>query len=371
MKIGIITQPLGRNYGGMLQNWALQRVLLSMGHRPMTIIYQGLPKKYRIYNYWRLIFAYFVKQIIRHPRRNESMLPWETPPYSYMIKFVNTRIKKTNYIPIISSDTLKKRGLKTLILGSDQIWRPKYNEGFLDIMFCENIKPESQIKCIAYAASFGSEEWEFSKEETKIALRNIAKFSSISVREATAVNLCRDYLGREAIQVLDPTLLLSQDDYNALVNQQILNNIPDECIGVYFLDSNNQKLSIVENICDTIGNQAYYFGTKRKNGGSEYQGIEEWLASFNKCKFIITDSFHGMVFSIIYHKPFIAIANIKRGVDRFQSLLSLFNLNNRLMFEGDKIDKDSMLENIDWIVIDEKLRKLKSQSLSFLEQNLR
>lgn len=369
MKVGIITQPLGRNYGGILQNWALQQILLRMGHHPITIVYQGMPEMSYIYNYCRSLLAYAVKHVIRHPYRDQSLLPWKTPPYSNLRKFISKHILKTKFIPTISSDALLKIGINNLILGSDQIWRPQYNEGYLDIMFCNGIKHESKLNCISYAASFGCDEWEYSEEETSIARKNMTKFNAISVREATAVNLCKNHLGVESIQVLDPTLLLSKDDYDKLVKRQALKNIPYDCIGVFFLDHNEEKNRIVDNVCKIFGKKPYYFGVKIDKD-NEYQGVEDWLASFTKCPFIITDSFHGTVFSIIYKTPFISIANQKRGLDRFRSLLSIVDMNDRLYLGGNQIIENIVNRNIDWSSVDSKIYTFKKRSLSYLEHNL-
>lgn len=367
MKVGIITQPLGRNYGGILQNWALQQIILRLGHRPVNITYYGISWKSRIYNYWYSLFSYIIKHAIRHPRRKQAFKPWVSTPYSTLRKFVAKNIKKTQFMPLITSDVLLKNGITTLILGSDQIWRPKYNEGYLDIMFCNGIDPKSEINCFTYAASFGSGAWEYSREETLLATKNITKFKSISVREESGVGLCKKYLNASSKQVLDPTLLLNKQDYNKFVNSRTLSNIPDDCIGVYFLDFNEDKKQIVNIVCQELKKRPYYFGVKQGKNG-EYQAIEEWLSTYNKCPFIVTDSFHGTVFSIIYHIPFISVANIKRGIDRFQSVLSIVKLTDRLVFEGDK--PKTVNCTINWDKVDSQIEMLREQSISFLTDNI-
>jgi len=100
--------------------------------------------------------------------------------------------------------------------------------------------------------------------------------------------------------------------------------------------------------------------------------VSEWLSAFANAQFVITDSFHGCVFSIIFHKPFIAIANQWRGLSRFTTLLGHFGLQHRLVFSFEEFEarKRELLTPIDYATVEEKLRKLRSESMTFLKENL-
>ena len=97
--------------------------------------------------------------------------------------------------------------------------------------------------------------------------------------------------------------------------------------------------------------------------------IESWLFDINSANFIVTDSFHGMVFSILFHKPFVVIVNGKRGAERFQNLLSLLSLDERLLTSIDNL-KVILEKNINWEIVDAKLNSLREKSLEFLTNSL-
>lgn len=219
------------------------------------------------------------------------------------------------------------------------------------------MKPNSQVKRIAYAASFGTDEWEYSKEETSKCAELIKRFNFISVREQSAIGICKDKFGVEPDFVLDPTLLLSRNHYEELVNNENLKDFKGE-IFCYILDKTEEKSNIIKRISKHIDKKT--FGLE-----SNAVGVLYWLKAFMDAKFIITDSFHGSVFSIIFNKPFITIGNKSRGMTRFNSLFSTFNLQDRLLLDNkfliDIVDKD-----IDWRKINAKREYLKTISMNFI-----
>ena len=247
-----------------------------------------------------------------------------------------------------------------IIVGSDQVWRPVCAEK-IEYFFLSFLKPNLQIKRIAYAASFGTNEWEYSKEETSKCAELIKRFNSISVREQSAVGLCKDRFGVEPDFVLDPTMLLNRNHYEELVNNEKLKDFNGE-IFCYILDSTEEKSNIIKKISKHLGKKTFILG-------SNNSGVLYWLKAFMDAKFIITDSFHGSVFSIIFNKPFIAIGNKGRGMARFNSLFSNFDLLDRLIFDNnfaiEIVDKD-----IDWRKINARKEYLKTNSMDFLSNAL-
>ena len=373
MKIGILTQPLGHNYGGILQNFALQKTLSKLGYESVTITHYGLNKSARLKKSLYDITAFIkhiIKQIIRHPTRQVYQLPWDKRPYGEMIKFIKRYIKQTKFLPVISDKTISRYGIDTIIIGSDQVWRPRYNSIYLKYMFGHFSFQKCSPIIMSYAASFGCSNWEYSPEETAMAKQYLYKFKSISVREDSAINLCKDYLNTDATQVLDPTFLLAPEEYNKLITPEIMQEIPNEFVGVYILDMTIQKQLIVEQICKKLAKRPFYFGTINKKN-RQYSPVEHWLASFAKSCFIITDSFHGTAFSINYRKPFVTIVNHDRGSARFTSLLKLFGLENRMIEEENHINVSKLANTpIDWNPINNILYTLHSKSLNFLQTNL-
>jgi hypothetical protein len=96
------------------------------------------------------------------------------------------------------------------------------------------------------------------------------------------------------------------------------------------------------------------------------KSVEGWLAAIHEASFVVTDSFHGTAFSILFNKPFMAYGNPKRGLARFASLLKMFGLEDRLAVRPDEIDVERMLEPIDWDAVNERLEKLRADSRRFL-----
>ena len=216
MKIGIITHPLECNYGGLLQNYALQQVLRSLGHDAYTIdkVFFQYHRRWSVV----LLLKRFIKRIIG---REISI---SKKQYCFIKKNCTDFVKKNiNVTKKFENDKelksiIKKYKFDAYIVGSDQVWRPAfanniYND-FLD--FCQDKK---NIKRLAYSASFGISEWEFSEEQTKECSRLAKLFDAISVREDSGIVLCKEHLDVDAMHVLDPTLLLEKEEYIKLVEK--------------------------------------------------------------------------------------------------------------------------------------------------------
>ena len=157
------------------------------------------------------------------------------------------------------------------------------------------------VKKLAYAASFGIDEWDYSPELTKECSRLAKEFMAISVREGSGIVLCNKHLDVEAVQVIDPTLLLDKADY-----EQLCADIPVESTpftAVYVLDKSLPKMQLIQKLASEIGLPTKIFSAHHGMTLS----IEEWLAMFRDARYLITDSFHGTAFSIIFNKPFVAI----------------------------------------------------------------
>ena len=155
MKIGILTQPFRGNYGGILQNWALQRTLRSMGHEPVTI--DILPRP-TIGRFILSTIKSFVLWFI--PSRRRTFQKWSDKRNPLFEDFVNRQIVKTHVCRRYSMDIVEEYGLEALLVGSDQTWRPMYNVGMLSDMFL-GFACDFTGKKVAYAASFGVDYWAF------------------------------------------------------------------------------------------------------------------------------------------------------------------------------------------------------------------
>jgi hypothetical protein len=321
MKICIITEPLIFNYGGILQNYALQQYLLSRGHEVYT---------FDVGKFNWIDWLINVIAITFHKIKGEDV-KYEMNPYQRMKREMPLRRFVYNHIALITPrqhklnvKCLNKYHFDAIIVGSDQVWRPKYNSDIKDkfLSFAQDLN----VKRVAYAASFGSDEWEFSKELTLSCMALIKRFDGVSIRESSGVDLCKKYLHCEAKHVLDPTLLLTREDYLSLC-EHIKSR--DRFIFAYILDYSFEKKKELEEFAKH--NNFPILLVRAEDNLTKDDTIENWLSYFRDAEIIITDSFHGTAFSINFNKDFWVFGNEERGNARFISLLKMFNLESRMV----------------------------------------
>ena len=372
MKIGIFTQPLHTNYGGILQNYALQTVLKRMGHEPWTI-----RKKDSVYRYCRSKVSRFVKDKILH----KDNIPPTQAEYNIIAKnlneFVEKNINTTEKINLYKKKgELEKYDFDAFIVGSDQVWRPRYNRNILN-NYLDFLDENSKTKKIAYAASFGVDKWEYSHELTTQCRGLAQSFDTISVREESAIDLCKKNLHVEAKQVLDPTLLLDENDYLSLSNQRF--RPKKKTLAAYVLDVSTEKQKIVNDISKKFGLETITimptrkYTRKNKNYINEciYCPVSAFIETIYQSDYVVTDSYHGTIFSIIFNKPFISISNERRGISRFNALLGMFSLKNRLISIDDHIQNIEDKNPIDYKSINQKIHLEKKKSLSYIVNNFK
>lgn len=331
MKIGILTHPLRFNYGGILQNFALQHVLKSLGHEVYTIDWNDDKSfVYMLLSYVKRVFFHYVlgkKHISTNFYINLTRKQFLDINENNQ-KFIDKNINKTEYISSISNlARVNRMHFDAIVVGSDQVWL----EQFVPTMYLDFLNQD--VLRIAYAASFGKSEWTYNKKNTNIAKYLAKKFKAISVREESAVELCERYLNVSATWVLDPTLLLTAKQYNQVLDA--LNDFTPKTpyLFTYILDDSPIKRKISNKVREKKCLAVYEMSTRESSetGRQKVPSVYSWLYGIKNANFVVTDSFHGMVFSIIYNKPFLVIGNEERGMARFSSLLGMFNLQNRMV----------------------------------------
>lgn len=377
-KIGILTQPLYMNYGGLLQAYALQQILQRMGYEVWIVNrihnyeYGWLYRKLsRIKTFIQLIISGIGHQsfgrVLRDYKESGKMTLDFVKNYIHPLSpclFSNRQLKKF----------VKKNKLNVFVVGSDQVWRPCYSPSIYNY-FLDFIEFDSSVKKISYAASFGTDDWEFSEEETRRCKRLLNLFDAVSVREKGGVDLCRHYLGRDDAQwVLDPTMLLCREDYELIIKNAHLLAVKQKHIVSYILDENPFKNTILSDVQTSLGLPVYNAKTGMKSHECLHlrgkASVEEWLYGFQNAEYAVVDSFHGCVFSILFHVPFIVVGNKKRGMSRFYSLLSIFGLEDR-MVESCENYHSVIFKSIDWWKIDAILLEYRKRSLQFLFKSLK
>lgn len=375
MKIAILTLPLHTNYGGILQCYALQTVLEREGHDVKVLTKPLYSKLY--YLIWALAI---IKRILKRVflGKNVSILYAQHQLERKIIRKNTDRFVKT-YIHSYPTNGWNKNLSKkfdAIVVGSDQVWRPAYVN---PEEYCLSFLKDAEIKRISYAASFGVDNVdEFTKEQLKNCANLLKKFDSISVREFTGVDICRDNFGVEAIQLIDPTLLLDAMYYIGLISEKDIQK-PIGNMLVYILDKTEEKIALVNKIAKEKGLVPYWLDSADEIDRSrplEYStkmSVEKWLCCFKKADFVFTDSFHGCVFSIIFNKQFIVFGNEERGMSRFVSLLRTFDLNDRLVYsiEDYKNNKSTLLSTIDYEKVNNILNKERIKSFDYFGKNLK
>ena len=227
------------------------------------------------------------------------------------------------------------------------------------------------IKRIAYAVSFGTNKWTVSKEIAGKISSLVKRFDRVSVREHDGISLCKNNFGVQASHVLDPTLLLFKNDYLKLLDNSYLNN---KQMSTYILDNDDFKESIIRAIERESGKMFYslYDEPGKTNDIRKVQkrtSIETWLTRFMTSQFLITDSFHGTAFAINFNIPFIVLANAERGNSRLQSLLDIFELQERLVVDIE--DAVSVFEKpISWERVNSIRDEQVKSSLAFIKDSL-
>jgi len=347
MKIAILTQPLHNNYGGNLQNFALQKVLKDLGHEPITV-----DRHSAVSLRTRLKLGYFKRLLLHYLKGTPkpSFKAYFSSGHQEVIRedisrFIDAYIIKTPgfYSDLEVKKIFRNNSFDAVIVGSDQVWRPKYSPNIYSY-FLDFLEEDKNLKKIAYAASFGTEDWEFTPEQTERCKHLVQQFDLITLREKSAVNLVKNKFMIEAEFVLDPTLLLDKEDYENLFNGLSLDS--NKGIYTYILDKCDWKSQVVETAKTKLGLEQFSNQHHAETFGEhKIPTIESWIKGFADADFVITDSFHGTVFAIIFNKPFISLVNSKRGASRFESILGELGLSERLIDDFDKEKIDELLES--------------------------
>jgi hypothetical protein len=377
MKIGIVTLPFNANYGGILQNYALQITLKKMGHEVLTVsrFSKTMSLSMRILTAGKRILKRIAGKnvIVRTwPDKNELQIIWQNTN-----RFIAGNISLTETIESENDfKKLGKYGFEAWIVGSDQVWRPKYAPN-LENHFLGFTAGDSKVRRIAYAASFGVDNWEFTQKETKRCSTLAKEFDAISVREKSGISLCKNYLKIDVCQVIDPTLLVSASEYKQLVEKAGAPDFKGKLV-TYVLDKSPAKKELLNRIADELGLETVSVMPKRffrevgKKGISECVAppVTDWIKSFMDAEFVVTDSFHGTAFSIIFNKPFVVVGNPKRGMARFHSLLETFGLDDRLVTENNNNISELIKKTVDFEKVNSILAQKQNEAIEFLKKAL-
>lgn len=353
MKIGVLTLHYSHNYGAVIQCYALMYNLKKMGHEVILINRQRDNE---------------INELSILQKCLNVLIPY--PFYSFENKYLHPQTIRINTNEGMSE--LKKYDFDAIIVGSDQVWRKEYTNVGLNYFL--DFADDLSLKRISYAASFGKDTWNYDDNWSESVKRFLSSFDAISVREMSAVSICHNQFDVNAIPVLDPTLLLTSLDYCKIFSLKKNKKVG---IAYYVLDENNTTKQIAQRISEDNNQQiSNLLNSPSKSILGRITkifhriSVVEWLSLIYNSTFVITDSFHGMVFSIVFRKQFLVIGNINRGLSRFSSLLEILGLTDRLITGENMFDYAILNNKIDYQNVNSILEEEIEKSNSFLIKSL-
>ena len=380
MKIAIHTLIGHFNYGCILQTYALQTTLESLGHSVKIINRREEKpvKRVLLKRFLGVIRDFFRRYVLKNGTvfiRNpyDATYSFGYIDFSLLKKFAQKNLKYTKINRSSSSLNryIRNNKFDAYVVGSDQVWREEYVPEILD-SFLGYLPTDDKAIKISYAASFGTSELPISKEKLPYCIELAKKFNGISVREKSGVGLVSEYFGLDAVNVLDPTFLLDATDYKEFIKD---NSFGCNKVVSYILDNTEEKKKIVRMASTTLNVDSLNLMDYplNKEGRQRLYSVEDWLAAISNAEFVVTDSFHGCVFSIIFNKPFIVVANKGRGIERFLSILQLLGLEERLIFSCSEAESklDVCIKTPKTENVMSKLKVEKEKSMDFLQRYLK
>lgn len=354
-KTATLTFQNAENYGAILQAYALQKVIISFDLNNEILNYSseymGKPyglsalKRKGLIRYF-LGIGYYILRLARKP------------------KFDRFRIEEMNFSKPLNKNDLKNIENKydAFIVGSDQVWNDSITN--LDSAFFLNFV-NSPDKKFSYAASFGFEKIEINvKKQYKYLLKD---FSAFNMREESGVKIIKSLLNKYANLVLDPTLLLTNKQWKSISIPPKKNN---KYILVYQLTFSSLLVKTVKKISNKTGYDIisipFPMGGFFNSDINIFSGPKEWIGLFSNAEIIVTDSFHGCCFSILFNKKFKVC--LTDGVTRIYNLLNMFELESCL------IKKDTnfkIQDNINWNKVNNLLEFQRNKSINILKRMLK
>lgn len=376
MKIGIITFWQTRdNYGQMLQCWALQQFLLQLGHDPYLIRYahteHSFPLKEKIVYFIKKLLKCKFSKLILHQKHLAPLS--KTEEIRNFEVFKNLHLRKSKKIYYSYTEIYKELpAADCYIVGSDQVWGRsiKTDDGKV---FMLQFVPKQKNR-ISYATSFGTSTK--SKSDISLLSKYLNQFYAVSVREKSGVEICKN-AGINASLVVDPTLLLNANQY---INYFGLKNCRRNQVFVYSLNihdsedigwSTLREFSKQNNLKVVVTpSSGYIKGTELFGDLVDYKyyNIPEWLNMILCSRMVVTTSFHGVMFCLQFHTPFIYIplcGKYSKGNNRVLDFIDTLEIQIPIYSKTFSYFDFGNFQ-FDWEKIDEKIAKLQSESADFL-----
>lgn len=334
-KVAVLNHAFSNdNYGALMVAFSMQKILQDIGYEP---------------------------EIINFSIDNTSNKEFD--------KFRNTFLRMTKKLSFSSNWKKLNNTYSTFIVGSDQVWRNWWHDDRTIFKFFLDFA-DYRKNLISYGSSFGINKFEGNPYINAKIKRLLSAFSSISVREDSGIEICKNDFNVYAQSVLDPTLLCPVDYYNEIINSEAHTKHEKKFLTTMIFPNEDFDNVNTKQFVSSISRKLNYEIVEVFDS-NKTKSFSEWLWILKNSELNIIDSFHGLMFSIIFKKQFICLCNCSGGAERFTNILKKLNLLNRLYSSIEDINIDDICSNsIDYDEVYKKLEILKDDSINFLLESL-
>lgn len=376
LKIGLLTYHFSDNYGALFQAYGLREWLRKQGHAAEFVNYhpryveEGGPFD-RIYDprLWKKNLTIGYMKSVHHWSRWFGDRTQQGEFDSFRLRFLGVAGPRRYTVEELADDVSE---LDMLICGSDQIWNPSVQRGLDPVYFLHFSAAESLCR-ISYAPSFGKNRLDVAHERD--AKRFLESLDGISVRERSGMEIVFGLTGREAIVVPDPTVLLGQ--FSGLLGKSAQDAAGDH-VFCYALRSDVPIRNVSERVGEALDSTIISPRTARQRWSAIGTGVRPgpvgWLRSLASARFVVSNSFHGIVLSILHHRPFIAVGlpAAKSALnERALDLLEQVGLRDRFVDTYSSPRVDALLaEAIDWDRVDSRVARMREVGEGYLRDQI-
>lgn len=339
-RINLLTIHWGNSYGAVMQTMATCKILEELGHNVTVInlIHPKIKSTYKRLSSWT--YLYEDMKFLLFKRKNFSKLT------KLMFRLEPAKIPNADYT----------------IVGSDQCWNRDITTELAMSFYLDFAK---NTKRISLSTSFGKEEWQENEEYTRRVACELDKFSALSVREESGVNILKNTFNISAERLIDPTI--AYNNFDRLVTEKKT----QRQIFCFLLGADNRsRNSIPKKLAEMLNLKIKKLNIieRRLNGGPI-----DWVNNIYTSEFIITDSFHGLAFCLMFHKNFVIFCADQRKFTRLWSLLTLVGLENRFVKSVEDFDsrKEELLAPINYKIVDKVLHIESEKFKTFIKNNIK
>lgn len=347
--VGIYGVWFGTNYGSVATYYALHQIIRSFGLSVLMIDKPGSGRDVEVQD--------------NHARR------FSRAHYHISKRYTIRDLRQLNSI------------VDTFVMGSDQVWNRGISKGFGYSFYFDFVDPDK--KKIAFSASFGHGKDFCNVQDRDTISEYMHSFDGISIRETSGVEICKDVYDVDAVRVLDPVFVADRKEFDALADQAKKKH-DGRYMLAYILDPTPEKRAAVVEVSEKLGLELVILLDGRPKDPAKNRRImdmddkivdditvEDWLNFFRNAEFVVTDSCHGISFSLVFERNFIGLANRARGMTRFESLVDVFQVRDHYVHEATEImGNDELLKPVDYEKVNSILMSERERSLAWLKEVL-